>query len=149
MTTPRKIKCLVVGDGGVGKTTLIANYTSLEYPQDIPNIYFEEYCDASRLDGKTFNLLLWDLVSQDDFDGRRHLSYLRSDACLVCFSLTDAKLLESARKKWGPEIRSRCPTLPIILVGNKLDLRDDPNVEPAKKIITHSQVQRKSLPTSY
>ena len=56
------------------------------------------------------------------------------DVLLVCFSVTENWSLENAASKWIPEVRHHCPEAPIILVGTKADLRDDPiELERLKK----------------
>ena len=47
------------------------------------------------------------------------------DVFLICFSLTSPASYENVRAKWFPEVSHHCPNTPIILVGTKLDLRDD------------------------
>ena len=46
----------------------------------------------------------------------------------MCFSIDSPDSLENIPEKWTPEVRHFCPTVPIVLVGNKKDLRFDENV---------------------
>ena len=44
---------------------------------------------------------------------------------LICFSLTSTTSFDNVKQKWFPEVKHHCPNVPIILIGTKLDLRED------------------------
>lgn len=44
---------------------------------------------------------------------------------MICFSLTSPASFENVRAKWFPEVNHHCPNAPVVLVGTKLDLRED------------------------
>lgn len=71
-------------------------------------------------------LALWDTAGQEDYDRLRPLSYPDTDVILMCFSIDSPDSLENILEKWNPEVRHFCPNVPIVLVGNKKDLRHDP-----------------------
>ncbi|XP_076345262.1 ras-related C3 botulinum toxin substrate 1-like isoform X2 [Tachypleus tridentatus] len=98
------IKCVVVGDGAVGKTCLLISYTTNAFPGEYIPTVFDNYSANVMVDGKPINLGLWDTAGQEDYDRLRPLSYPQT---------------------WYPEIAHHCPNTPIILVGTKLDLQDD------------------------
>uniref|UniRef100_G3RAQ0 Ras homolog family member A n=1 Tax=Gorilla gorilla gorilla TaxID=9595 RepID=G3RAQ0_GORGO len=70
-------------------------------------------------------LALWDTAGQEDYDRLRPLSYPDTDVILMCFSIDSPDSLENIPEKWTPEVKHFCPNVPIILVGNKKDLRND------------------------
>uniref|UniRef100_A0A182PZM8 Ras-like GTP-binding protein Rho1 n=1 Tax=Anopheles farauti TaxID=69004 RepID=A0A182PZM8_9DIPT len=72
-------------------------------------------------------LALWDTAGQEDYDRLRPLSYPDTDVILMCFSVDSPDSLENIPEKWTPEVKHFCPNVPIILVGNKKDLRNDPH----------------------
>jgi Ras-related C3 botulinum toxin substrate 1 len=60
-----------------------------------------------------------------DYDRLRPLSYPQTDVFLVCYSVVNPASFDNVRAKWSPEIKHNNPDTPIVLVGTKLDLRDD------------------------
>uniref|UniRef100_A0A8C5QPR2 Uncharacterized protein n=1 Tax=Leptobrachium leishanense TaxID=445787 RepID=A0A8C5QPR2_9ANUR len=132
-------KCVVVGDSEVGKTCLLTrdiNDTVLLHQMPLDLI----------VDGKSASLSLWDTSGNEDYDRLRPLSYPHTDIFLICFSLVNPASYENVFSKWSPEVKLYCRNTPIILVGTKLDLRDDEKIienlnEMKMKPITYEEGQ--------
>ncbi|XP_039248183.1 transforming protein RhoA [Styela clava] len=118
-------KLVIVGDGACGKTCLLIVFSKDQFPEVYVPTVFENYVADIEVDGKTVELALWDTAGQEDYDRLRPLSYPDTDVILMCFSIDSPDSLENIPEKWTPEVKHFCPNVPIILVGNKKDLRSD------------------------
>ncbi|XP_029361610.1 rho-related GTP-binding protein RhoA-D-like isoform X2 [Echeneis naucrates] len=98
-------KLVIVGDGACGKTCLLIVFSKDQFPEVYVPTVFENYIE--------------------DYDRLRPLSYPDTDVILMCFSIDSPDSLENIPEKWTPEVKHFCPNVPIILVGNKKDLRND------------------------
>uniref|UniRef100_A0A4W5LWU1 Ras homolog gene family, member Aa n=1 Tax=Hucho hucho TaxID=62062 RepID=A0A4W5LWU1_9TELE len=118
-------KLVIVGDGACGKTCLLIVFSKDQFPEVYVPTVFENYVADIEVDSKQVELALWDTAGQEDYDRLRPLSYPDTDVILMCFSIDSPDSLENIPEKWTPEVKHFCPNVPIILVGNKKDLRND------------------------
>ncbi|KAJ6445453.1 translation machinery-associated protein 20 [Purpureocillium lavendulum] len=96
-----------------------------ENDKQIPTV-FENYVTDCRVDGKSVQLALWDTAGQEDYERLRPLAYSKAHVILIGFSIDTPDSLDNVKHKWIEEATRLCAGVPIILVGLKKDLREDP-----------------------
>jgi len=136
-----KIKAVFIGDGAVGKTSLIISYTTNGYPNEYVPTAIDTYKAVVHVDGEALTFELCDTPGQDDFDTLRPLVYPNVDVFVLCFSVVTPSSFSNVKEKWAPEIRSSCGKVPVILVGTQSDLRED-----AKTLVQLAQYKEHPVP---
>jgi Ras-related C3 botulinum toxin substrate 1 len=119
------VKCVCVGDSGVGKTCLLIAYTSNAFPDDYIPTTFETYCANLIVSRKPVRLDIFDTHGHEEYDRLRPLSYPDTHVFIVCFSVVTPVSFDHVRTKWIGEVRTHSPAAKILLVGTKCDLRSD------------------------
>lgn len=117
------IKCVCIGDGAVGKTSLLISYTSNQFPVDYVPTTFDNYRSNCVVDGRPTSIGLWDTAGQEDYDNIRPMTYADTDVFLVCYAVDSPTSLENVVAKWVPELRHYCPDAPFVLLGTRSDKR--------------------------
>lgn len=130
-------KLVIIGDGACGKTSLLSVFTLGYFPTHYVPTVFENYVTDCRVDGRSVQLALWDTAGQEDYERLRPLAYSQAHVILIGFAVDTPDSLENVKLKWIEEANHRCPDVPIILVGLKKDLRDDP--------LAQEEMRKKSL----
>ncbi len=122
-------KCVIVGDGAIGKTCMLISYACNKFPMDYIPTVFENYAINLIVNGSLHRLGLFDTAGQEEYDRLRVLAYPATDVFLVCFSVASPDSFANVREKWIPEIKHHCPGATIVLVGTQSDLRDDTHTQ--------------------
>ncbi|XP_013786665.2 cell division control protein 42 homolog [Limulus polyphemus] len=118
-----QVKCVLIGDGAVGKTSLVVSYTLNSYTSEYVPTAFDNYSAVVTVDNLPVRLQLCDTAGQDDFNSLRPLCYPHTQVFLLCFSVMRPTSFFNLRDRWLPEIRHFSPQATVILVGTQCDLR--------------------------
>ncbi|XP_077461105.1 cell division control protein 42 homolog [Stigmatopora argus] len=134
----RRVNCVLVGDGAVGKSSLVMSYTTNGYPVRYVPTAFDNFTVMIVVDGTPVRLQLCDTAGQkwgigdgsvnDELERLRPLCYRNADVFLLCYSVVQPASFHNLARRWVPEIRRHCPGAPLVLVGTQLDLREDVQV---------------------
>ncbi|KAJ7024176.1 cell division control protein 42 [Mycena alexandri] len=128
------IKLVLVGDSGVVGESSFSYFCSKM--QQI-------WAETITVGTETYSLELWDTASQPEYHRLRPLSYPRTDAFLICFSVGSPASFDNIKETWYPELQHHCPDLPFLLVATKIDL-GDPSIKNAasgvgERLVTTAQ----------
>ena len=140
------VRCVLVGDGCAGKSCMARTYATKKFhPVNMPTV-FDDVAATSAVNGEFIKMNLHLTAGEEDYDRLRPLGYLGAHVFLICFSIASPYSFMNIADKWYPEVRLHCPKVPIILVGCKLDLRDDPTTIVKKESL---RMNRDLAPITY
>eukprot|EP00096_Caligus_rogercresseyi_P007860 TRINITY_DN25991_c0_g1_i1.p2 TRINITY_DN25991_c0_g1~~TRINITY_DN25991_c0_g1_i1.p2 ORF type:complete len:203 (+),score=38.56 TRINITY_DN25991_c0_g1_i1:536-1144(+) len=139
----KRYKLVIVGDGACGKTSLLTVFKTGIFPdsEHVPTVFESDivYMNVKNTD---IEMSLWDTAGQEFYDRLRELTY-PGDVIVICFSVDRPETLANVRRRWSPEVRKHCGIAPVILVGNKTDLRTNPQVVDNLKKVNKKPVSAK------
>uniref|UniRef100_G3NR63 Ras homolog family member V n=2 Tax=Gasterosteus aculeatus aculeatus TaxID=481459 RepID=G3NR63_GASAC len=123
-----ELSCMLVGDGAVGKTSMIISYIFNGYNSDYRRTAFDVFTGVVHVDGVPTRIKLIDTAGQEEFGHLRSLCHAHVDVFVLCFSLVHPVSLDNVTSKWIPQIRADNRTSPVLLVGTQSDLCHDADV---------------------
>jgi small GTP-binding protein len=131
-----RFKITVIGDGRVGKTTLIRKFTQGSFKKDYVKTIGAQFSVYDKeIESDKVRLIFWDIAGQDTFHFLRPSFFNNSKAAIIVYSLEDNKLGEKSFNSistWDNDIRKHCGDIPVVLFGNKLDLIDENKLDESK-----------------
>jgi len=129
------LKVVVVGDGAVGKTTLIRRYCEAKFHASrVATIGVDFYTQQVQLPRagtgarSRVKLSIWDMAGQDQFEIVRTGFYRGSRAAALVYDVTSMASLGNL-KRWRDEILHVLPRQPFVVIGNKVDLERTVSLE--------------------
>jgi len=128
-----RFKIVVVGDGAVGKTSLIKKYTKGTFEKDYVKTIGAQFSKYNKeINGDMIRLIFWDIAGQDDFNFLHHLFYKEAKAAIIVISLEENDLGKNSFmhvKNWYNQLNMYCSDIPVVLFVNKVDLVKKDNID--------------------
>ena len=121
-----RYKICLIGDGGVGKTTLINRYISGKYSEDFKmTIGVDFYTKNIEVEGINVNLQIWDFAGEHRFKNLLPNYVIGASCCIYMYDISRFSSLSNL-DGWL-KVLQKSPLdqrnyLPIMLVGGKKDL---------------------------
>ena len=122
-----KKKLLLLGDGAVGKTSLVRRFvldkfedryiTTIGAKVTKKDITFKAKGEPLR-----FSMMLWDVLGQQGYSNIQKASLSGADGALLVCDVTRAATLASLENYWVPQVKAVAGNIPFILLANKADL---------------------------
>jgi small GTP-binding protein len=133
-------KIVLAGDEGVGKTSLINRFVTGYFTADYKaTIGVSIYTKQLFIENYEANLQIWDVAGQTSFRKFRQRFFSGTRGAFLVFDLTVPKSLDNLHVSWIEDIQNITGEIPLILIGNKVDLRESVTVshQDVKDFLKH------------
>ncbi|XP_047290803.1 mitochondrial Rho GTPase 2 isoform X4 [Homo sapiens] len=134
----RDVRILLLGEAQVGKTSLILSLVGEEFPEEVPPRAEEITIPADVTPEKVpTHIVDYSEAEQTDEELREEIH--KANVVCVVYDVSEEATIEKIRTKWIPLVNggtTQGPRVPIILVGNKSDLRSGSSMEAVLPIMS-------------
>ncbi|KAJ5075290.1 ras-related protein rab-5c [Anaeramoeba ignava] len=123
--TPNASKIVILGDSGVGKTSLALRFTHNEFHDlELSTVGAKCFTKSVHVADKDVHFSIWDTAGQERFQSLAPIYYRNSRAAIIVYDITQKKSFHEA-ERWVDEMkRHGDEDLVIALIGNKSDLNE-------------------------
>lgn len=121
------LKVIVLGDSGVGKTSLMNEYVYKKFREQYKSTIGADFVTKElEIDGKPLTLQIWDTAGQERFQSLGVAFYRGADCCILVYDVNILKSFETLQN-WHDEFLKQADptepdTFPFVLLGNKVDV---------------------------
>ncbi len=124
-----KLKVVIVGDSGVGKTNLIKRFVTNSFNQNSKATVGVEFLSKSyRINDQVFKIEMWDTAGQERYKSITAAYYKGAKGALIVYDITQKTTFENI-SKWMTEIKEKSSKdMKVMIIGNKTDLKDERQV---------------------
>ncbi|ESO89176.1 hypothetical protein LOTGIDRAFT_210168 [Lottia gigantea] len=130
-SSKRDVRILLIGDAGVGKTSLILSLVSEEFAEDVPS-RAEEITIPADVTPEKVPTHIVDYSSHDQDETVLEEEMAKASVLCLVYSVMDEDSIQRLTTHWLPYIRTTLGDehhKPVILVGNKVDQTEYPTLE--------------------
>ena len=121
-----KLKLVLLGDSGVGKTNLISRYIHNAFQQDTKaTIGVEFFCKTFKVNNnKVIKIEIWDTAGQERYKSITSVYYKGAKGAFIVYDITSRKSFDNV-DKWIEEIKEKTSKdIKLLVIGNKIDLNE-------------------------
>lgn len=125
-----KRKVMLLGDGAVGKTSLIRKFVTDKFDDKYITTIGTKVTkkELKLIDNETsiyLTLMIWDVLGQKGYKSIQATSLRGADGIIFVCDFTRKETLESLEEYWMANIGKDCSKLEMVFVANKSDLAKD------------------------
>lgn len=152
MTNRRQFKLVLLGEGCVGKTSIILRYVENQFTERY-TVTNPSQCQAAfktkrlNIEGNSVNIAIWDTAGQEQYHSLAPIYYRDSHGAIIVYDITDQDSFNKACN-WVKELRKVVGDVPLCVVGNKSDLEKYRNVNQEEAEQYAASVNAKHYHTS-
>lgn len=122
------VRILLIGDSGVGKSSLISSYVSRHFPEEVPPIMTDAIIPPDTTANNVCVTIMDSSARPGDREVLKH-KIRAADSVIALYDVTRPETFDSLLQEWLPLVRDISNSLSInkavVLVGTKIDLVDD------------------------